>query len=336
MEPENSFETAGGQAAAEAEPTQEIGGAVTEIPQNTDEARAYVEQTAAADKKQAEMEEQDKKLLAALDEVLEKRSRRMREEQKESVPRVRQLAKSAVKKGVGFISLGLILMFLGIVMVCCLFSPAPNFLLPLKLSPICAVLIGVEILFSQVMTRGNFKINIPSVLISALLVVGCCVMCVSLNNSYKEEKEEYNNRSIAAEIYDRSYKELRYVADIASLEIEVDLNPDGSGRYKGIEALSTDDYVNIKLKFAGSFNSPRAFAVDCKKIIDGYRIMGINVTNFFFENSSARHSFSLSVEGRFLQDYTESRLEELVNYIYIEDYDFLGDLNDLEDETKDI
>ncbi|MCM1164835.1 MAG: hypothetical protein NC299_01630 [Lachnospiraceae bacterium] len=301
----------------------------------TEEARAYAEQTAAVERKQAELEEQDKKLLAALDEVLEKRTREMREQQKKSQSKAERVAAKVVKKGVGFVSLGLIMIFLGIVLICCLFSPKPDFMLPLRLSPICAILVGVELLLNQLMTRGHFRINIPSLVISALLVVGCCFMCVKLNGTYKEDKQEYNNRSIAAEIYDRSYKELRYVADIADITVEVELNPDGTGQAKGVEALSTDDHVNITVEFAGTYNSPKAFAADCKKILDGYRIMGINVTNFYFGNSGEFHSYSLDVEGRYAQDQSESKLAEAVSYVYLDDADYMEDLEDFTDEPEE-
>lgn len=332
MEKENNSE----KSAETVQPVENTGGAVaaerTEvIPAVTNEARAYAEQTAAVEKRQAELEEQDKKLLAALDEVLEKRTQQMRDQQKRSMSKAERFAGKVVKKGVGFVSLGLIMTFLGIIMLICLFSSTPDFFLPLKLSPICAVLVGIELLLNQLMTRGNFRINIPSIVISALLVVGCCVMCVSLNDTYMQDKQEYNNRSIAAEIYDRSYKELRYVADIASITVDVDLNPDGSGAEKGVDALSVSDNVNIKVAFAGTYRSSKSFAADCKKIIDGYRIMGINVTNFYFSNKSTYNSYNLAVEGKYAQDYSESRLEEQVFYIHTEDYDYLEDLEDYEE-----
>lgn len=333
MEEENNSE----KSAETVQLVENAGGAVAAerpevIPSVTNEARAYAEQTAAVEKRQAELEEQDKKLLAALDEVLEKRTQQMRDQQKRSqMSKAERFAGKVVKKGVGFVSLGLILTFLGIIMLICLLSPNPDFYLLLKLSPICAVLVGIELLLNQLMTRGNFRINIPSIVISALLVVGCCVMCVSLNSTYKQDKQEYNNRSIAAEIYDRSYKELRYVADIASITVDIDLNPDGSGAEKGVDALSVDDNVNIKVAFAGTYRSSKSFAADCKKIIDGYRIMGINVTNFYFSNKSTYNSYNLAVEGKYAQDYSESRLEEQVFYIHTEDYDYLEDLEDYEE-----
>lgn len=319
---------------------QESGGAVIQTPPAEEPAPeniSYEAQTAEFEKRQQEIKEQDEKLLAALDEVLEKRSRQIQYEREKTPappPKVRVLTKS-VRKGVGVISLGLILVFLGIVMVACLFSPTPNFLIPLKLSPLCAVLIGLEILLNQIANHGNIRINVPSIIISALLVVGCCVMCVALNKYYNERKVDYNNRSIAAEIYDKSYKELRYVADIASLDVDVDLNPDGSGRTKGLEALSTDDFVNITVNFAGAIDSPKIFAGYCKKIIDGYRFMGIPVTNFYFRNESSLHTYSLDVEGKYAQDFSESRLEEQVNHIYLDNMNYIDDLPDFIDETED-
>ncbi len=310
---------------------QDQGGAVTEDPENS--AAYYDEKAAELNDRQRFIEEQDKKLLAALDEVLERREVKFKEQQ-QTEPKVQKIVRSVAKKGVGFVSLGLILMFLGVIMLICLFSPSHDFTLPLKLSPVCAVLIGLEIVVNQMLTRGRFRINIPSIAISALLVVGCCIMCVALNNSSNKQKEEYNNRSVAAEIYDISYRELRHMADIASLEVDVDLNPDGSGRLKGLESLSTDDEVNIKVNFAGVIKTPKEFASNCKKIIDGYRILGINVTNFYFVNESALHSFKLNVEGRYAQDFSESRLLENVNHIYLDNMHYIEDLDDYTEDKS--
>lgn len=312
---------------------QEQGGVVTETPavSDVDAAVDYDEKAAEINERQRFIEEQDKKLLAALDEVLDRRSVKF---DVQPQPKVQKIAKNAAKKGVGFVSLALTLIFLGVIMICCLFLPSHDFSLPLKLSPLCAVFIGLEILANQMLTRGRFRINFPSIIISALLVVGCCVMCVTLNNSSNKQKEAYNNRSVAAQIYDVSYRELRHTVDIAELEIKVDLNPDGSGKYKGLDALSTDDYVDIRVSFAGVIRTPKEFAANCKKVIDGYRFMGINVTNFYFVNESALHSYKLNVEGRFAQDQSESELLKSVNHIYLDNMQYIEDMGDYVAESS--
>lgn len=308
----------------ENENLEEQGGAVTKVPEG-ESAAEYEEKAEEINERQRFIEEQDKKLLAALDEALDRRSVKV---DVMPQPKVQKIARGVAKKGVGVVSLGLILMFLGIVLIISLFSPSHDFTLPLKLSPLCAVFIGLELLANQMMTRGRFRINIPSIVISAALVVGCCVMCVALNKNSTEKKEEYNNRTIAAQIYDLSYRELRYTVDIASLDIDVDLNPDGSGKLKGLDALSDDDYVDVTVKFAGVIKTPKEFAADCKKVIDAYRFMGINITNFYFVNDSALHSFKLNVEGKFAQDQTESELLENVDHIYFDNMQYIEDLED--------
>ncbi|MCH5208876.1 MAG: hypothetical protein J1F04_08310 [Oscillospiraceae bacterium] len=299
------------------------------------EGGAVTENPAQNDNQPAEFALRDRQLLDALDEILKNRSSvQYNTEHKRPITTSEKFAKGIVRKGVGFISLALVLVLFGIVLIFCLFSPAPDYLLLLKFSPVAAILLGIEILVTLLITHGRFKINIISVIISALLVVGCCTMGVILNRTYNEEKIEYNNRSIAAEIYDRSYKELRYVADIEAMEIVVDLNPDGTGVTKGIDALSAGDTVVVNVEFGGVYATPNAFATDCKKIVDGFRIMGIDITDFHFANQSAFHSYKLDITGKYLQDYSESRLTELVNHIYIEDTDYLEDLEDLEN-TED-
>lgn len=308
------------------------GVAVDDNPQNTEEARANAEQQAALTARQISLEEQDKKLLDALDEVLEKRSQR---ERKRPQTRSERITAGIVNKGVGIVSLGLILIFLGVVMIVTLFSKEPDYFLPLKLSPVAAILVGIEILFNQMIARGRFKINIPSIVISGALTVGCCAAGVLMNASYKQDTIEYNSRTIAAEIYDRTYKELRNCADLKSVEAIVDLNPEGTAITKGLDALSAGDKIVINIEFGGGFADPRAFASDCKKIIEGYRIMGINVTDFHFFNETAFNTYSLDVIGKYVQDYSDTRLTEMVNHIYIEDYSYLEDLPDLEEEESE-
>lgn len=324
----------GQEAAHESEVSEQGGAAVAvEAPTQPAEAVPIVQTGDVAEeleKQIAEQEAQDQRLLAALDEVLEKRSRRIEEEQQQKRPRTRseRAAAAVQRKGVGFVSLGLILVFMGIVMINVLSAATPNYTVPLKLSPICAILIGSEILITHVLTHGRFRVSLPSILISIAFVVGCCILCAKLGGDYKEEVFEYNNRTIAGEIYDRSYVQLKDVADISTVKVEVILNPDGKGKLKGVDALTTSDIVDVSVEFGGIYNTPADFAEDCKKIVERYRTMGIPITDFHFANKSKLRSYTLDIEGKFEQDLSESRLEEMVNYIYVDDYDYIEDLED--------
>lgn len=325
------------------------GGAVieTKAPEQSDIVEQELQQVdktaedisrlaAQTEKEFALQQEQDEKLLRALDEVLEKRSRQAEEVQKKRPRSKSERAAEAIKKkGVGFISLGLILIFLGFVMFTTLSSSAPNYTLLLQLSPVCAILIGAEILITVIVTRGRFKVNVISLLISILLVVLCCMLCMKLGGEYKEEVVEYNNRTIAGEIYDRSYEKLKGTAEINKIEVNVNLNPDGTGKKKGIEALSAGDIVTVDVELGGIFNSPKNFAVDCKRIIDSYREMGINITKFSFKNKSKLRAYTLEVDGQFAQDFDVSRLLEMVNYVYIEDFNYIEDLEDYVEDPTD-
>lgn len=297
---------------------------------------AITDETVQLEKQIADQEEQDLKLLAALDEVIEKRSRQMAgEASKRPKTRSERTAEAIQKRGVGFVSLGIILIFMGIVMIATLSAATPNYTLPLKLSPVCAILIGAEILITHMLTRGKPRVSILSLLISVIFVAGCCILCAKLGGDYQEEVFEYNNRTVAGEIYDRSYTQLKDLADITTVKIDVSLNPDGKGKQKGVEALSSSDIVDVSVEFGGVYNTPKNFAEDCKKVIDCYRDMGIHITDFHFINKSRLRSYSLDVEGKFAQDFSESRLEETVNYIYVDDYDYIEDLEDYVEETSD-
>lgn len=280
---------------------------------------------------QEELDARDRHILAALDEMLAKNNPQPKKPPEESS--IEKFCIGMVRKGAGIISLSLILIFMGIVVICCFFSPDPDYLLPLKLSPVAAVLIGLELLVYHLASGRKFRIHIPAIVISALIVAGCCTMAVVLNGSYKESKEEYNNRSVAAQIYDKGYYELRHAADIEEISVEVELNPDGAANQSGIDALTTDDIVVINVIFGGSYSDPEDFASECKTVIDGYRFLGIPVTEFHFKNDSRLHSYRLDVNGLFMQDYSEAQLAEKVNHVYIEDFDYVDDLEDFVLET---
>ena len=280
---------------------------------------------------QEELDARDRHILAALDEMLAKNNPQPKKPPEESS--IEKFCIGMVRKGAGIISLSLILIFMGIVVICCFFSPDPDYLLPLKLSPVAAVLIGLELRVYHLASGRKFRIHIPAIVISALIVAGCCTMAVVLNGSYKESKEEYNNRSVAAQIYDKGYYELRHAADIEEISVEVELNPDGAANQSGIDALTTDDIVVINVIFGGSYSDPEDFASECKTVIDGYRFLGIPVTEFHFKNDSRLHSYRLDVNGLFMQDYSEAQLAEKVNHVYIEDFDYVDDLEDFVLET---
>ena len=284
---------------------------------------------------QEELEAHDRNILAALDEMLARQNRPAPQKKPPEESGLERFALGMVRKGAGIVSLSLILIFMGVVVISCFFSPDPDYLLPLKLSPVAAVLLGLELLIYHVISGKKFRIHIPAIVISALIIGGCCTMAVVMDRSYNENRTEYNNRTIAAQIYESGYHELRHAADIAEIQVEVDLNPDGAARKSGIASLSADDEVNIRVILDGNYSSPERFASECKTIIDAYRFLGIPVTDFSFTNETRFNSFRLDVNGKFMQDYTEAELADEVMYVIVEDFDYVDDLEDFVGETTE-
>ena len=286
-------------------------------------------------KKQEELEARDRDILAALDEMLQRKAPQTKRPQPQEESGLEKFCIGVVRKGAGILSLSLILIFMGVVILTCFFSDAPDYLLPLKLSPVAAILIGIELLVYNLISGRKFRIHIPAICISAVIIAGCCTMAVVLNSSYTESREEYDNRSIAAQIYEKGYYELRHAADIAEIDVKVELNPDGNARKSGIESLSADDNVEITVEFAGAYKDPDDFAAECKTVIDGYRFLGIHVTKFRFISEGRLSSYRLDVDGMFMQDWSESDLAAEVNYVYLEDMDYIEDLTDVTEEVPE-
>ncbi len=284
---------------------------------------------------QEEIDARDRDILAALDKMLERHHAPAQQKPPPEESAIEKFAVGMVRKGAGILSLAITLIFMGVVVICCFFAEAPDYMLPMKLAPVSAVLLGLELLIYHIASGRKFRIHFPAIILMVLLLVGCCTIAVVMNDSYTETRTEYNNRTIAAQIYESGYHELRHAADIKEITVEVDLNPEGAARIEGIESLSVDDNIVLTVTFGGTYNGPAAFASECKTVIDAYRFLGIPVTDFHFINDSRFSSFRLDVKGQFMQDYSEQDLVSEISYVYVEDYDYIEDLQDFVGESSE-
>lgn len=306
-----------------------------EPPQEPEPAAPEQQLTEQAQQEQEEMTRRDREILAALDEVLQKNSAQRKEpvRTKRFPADVGKLAVGVVGKGAGVLSLALTLVFMGIVLVCVTISAEPDYLLIAKLSPIAAVLLGAELLLNWFASGKQLKVNIPCVCIIAAIVTGCCAMSAALNKSETTEKSVFSSRIVEAEIYEASYKQLRHSADILELTVKADLIPDSEK--KSMDTLTAGDKVLISAVLDGNYMNPREFAAECRRIIEVYEDLDIPVMSYHFSSETRLSSFSLDVEGLFQQNMTEEELTSLVRHIYVEDYDYIADLEDISEETSE-
>lgn len=292
----------------------------------------YVEQTQLG---QEEITRRDREILAALDEVLQRNSAQKHEPNLSRRTRtgLRDRLVCAVRSGSGVLSLALTMIFMGIVLVCVMASPQPDYLLIAKLSPIAAVILGVELLLTWFVNGKQLRVNIPCVGIIAAIVAGCCILSAALNRSNISAREAWDDRVVEAEIYDASYKQLRHWADILELDVNVELIP--GDKQKTMESLSTGDKVEISAVLDGNYADPGEFAEECYNIIGVYRDLNIPVADYHFSAHTRLSSFSLDVKGLFQQDMSALELTSLVRHIYLEDYDYIQDLEDFIEETAE-
>lgn len=281
---------------------------------------------------QEEMTRRDREILAALDEVLRKNSSEPERKPRRKKPRpdIGRFVISTTEKGAGLMTLALTLIFLGIVTLCVLVSGSGDYMLIAELSPAAAVFMGLELILGWFLPKKKLRVNIPCVAATAVIVAGGCILAASLNRSYTEIREERSGRLAADDIYERSYTALHHAADISTLSVEVDASPenDGSGE------LAQGDRVNITIVFDGSYNTPQEFAQECRSVIDAYDSLGIPVMDYHFSAETRQTTFRLDVEGLFQQDKNASELAELVNYYYIEDFDYIPDIEDITEEIS--
>lgn len=313
--------------SGQAEITEEQPETADVQPENSAEFNAGTEQAETA---QEEMTRRDREILEALDEVLRRNTAEPERKPRQRKPRpdIGRFIIGSTEKGAGMITLALTLIFLGIVTLCVLVSGSGDYMLIAKLSPAAAVFMGLELLLGWFLPKKKLCVNIPCIAITAVIVAGSCILAASLNRSYTEIREERSGRIAADDIYEKSYTVLHHAADILTLSVEVVASPenDGSGE------LVQGDRVNITIEFDGSYKTPEEFAQECRSVIDAYDSLGIPVMDYHFSAETRQTAFRLDVEGLFQQDRNASELAELVNYYYIEDFDYIPDIEDVTEE----
>ncbi len=303
----------------------------TESPENINVRSAdYLGQ---AEREQEEITRRDREILAALDKVLKNSSQTLDLPRKKK-PRhsLKRIAVAVIGKGCGLVSLSLTLIMMGITLICIFFSAEPDFTLLIKLAPAAAVFIGIEILLSWLISGRKIRINIPCTAITAVIIAGCCVLSAALSRSIAETEQQFSDRSAEAFIYEESYLKLKHKADILELSVKVDLNLEGGKKRTSQELFQSDD-IEITAALDGLYASPEEFAKECAIIIGVYQELEIPVDNFRFTAETRLMSFSLDVEGKYQQDFSDRELSQLVRYVFIEDYDFISDLGDFTEET---
>ena len=287
----------------------------------------------ALDDEQEEMYRRDQELLAALDEVLNKSAEipQPAPERKKRID-LKRLSTAIMKRGAGIVSLAVTLIMMGVALICLLFSGTPDFSMLIKLSPIAAVLLGVEILLSWLASSKKIRIHIPSVCADIIITAGCCIMAVAMNSTITETEQQFSDRSAEAAIYDMTYPELKEAAEISKLTVSVDLNLEG-GKKRTSGELTTADDISVDVELNGEYTEPSEFAAECGRVISVFRQLEIPVDIISFSAEERQRSYALTVEGKYQQDFTDEELTKMVHYVFIEDYDYIQDLADFTEET---
>lgn len=279
-----------------------------------------------------EITRRDREILAALDEMLQKNSAPVEAPHKKKRPDLRRLTTGTMKRGAGVLSLAVTLVMMGITLMCLLISGTQDLSLLIKLSPIAAILLGVEIILSWLSSGRKIRLHIPCVCADAAIVIGCCILAAVLSSTITETEQVFSDRSAEAAIYDKTYPLLRHTADISKLTVDVDLNLEG-GRKRTDDSLITADDIRVSVELDGYYTSPSEFAAECGSIMKVFDDLDIPADEFSFSSETRLMSFALDIEGKYQQDYSVEKLTGLVRYVFIEDYDYIQDLADFTEET---
>lgn len=219
---------------------------------------------------------------------------------------------------VGSFTMGVALIACGVLLLSfLLFHNTEMIVAAAKWSPVLLILLGVEILLSNLLFhKDKLKYDFLSGFFCLCLIGGS--LFVSMGTVYFDYGIGHRaaEETISQQINDRCYEQLKGTQDIASLNVNVYINGLQQKVPESYDQLRPSDRVHAEIRLLGSDETPLAFAQRCKSLIDRLKNsdLPIQLVNFYAGNTDKDEpEYHLAVGDRFQQDLSAEKLEQLVD-----------------------
>ncbi len=256
----------------------------------------------------------------------QKTAKELKHEEKERIRRYRtekRMEKAEEKNSrpvrrVGTFTMGLALILMGGFILYWLVNPntIPAFLV--YFGPFILIVLGCEILYNYFRYQGaHFKYDILSGMICFFLVCGCAgVSVLPIAYEYFGPERQMTESRLEQEIYNICYEKLENHDDIASLYVNVYLEGATYEKNMAISDIAAFDYVDIRVRMKGRYDSKEQFAAACKAVVETINTTAVPYRYVHFETaddgvyslgfSSEKFSQRLSIQELAQQVETDS------------------------------
>lgn len=218
------------------------------------------------------------------------------------------------RRRVGTFSLGLALIYAGALAILNLVIPNFQLLSALRWAPLLLVVLGLEIIASHVILRGErFKYDFLSGFLCLMLTlagVGAAAATPLLD--YYTPQRAMAERRVERQLEEQLYEQLKGDAQIAGMSIWVDIRDPQVGEEFSTGDLGDLDSVHLDLRLQGEFADKLAFATAVRGILDQLDALGVRMDRISFTAEGDRVAYSLQVQDQFQLHMRTDLLEKQV------------------------
>lgn len=222
---------------------------------------------------------------------------------------------------IGLVTMALALIAAGVLMVLRIFVPGLDYATILRFSPVILIFLGVELLVALAVHRNKkIRLDVASTLVSLLLIGISLVAAVMPEVIYTQYASNQANTRIEAQLRQASYQlsNSESLPKVELIEWYVNVAQTTDAEDKDYTDLVSEDYTQVRVYLAGSYEDATTFAADCHVMVQALRGLVYDLDYIIFEPleyASAEDGalrFTLWLQGPWMMDEDAAAMAERV------------------------
>lgn len=222
--------------------------------------------------------------------------------------------KAKPQRRVGTVTLGVVLVIIGLTLIGALFNPDWDFTFVLKLSPLVLVCLGIEILCAYFYHKGEgIRYDFFSGFMCFVLVFLCLGAAVAwpFYGIYGPARY-HDEKIIQQQVEDLCYDALKDNGNIAQMSVQVDLEealPEGEEGYTSLDAA---DHVGLSFTLQGRYETKEEFAQAARQVLDSMASLDLPLEYIHFYGNGEKQDFALYIADKFQRNMAAENLGQQV------------------------
>lgn len=211
---------------------------------------------------------------------------------------------------IGVYTLGLALIFCGVLLAASCFNPSFDYITAAKFSPCILIFLGVEIIISSIVIKNaRIKYDFLSGFICLVLIAASiCMSIVPQAIKIWGPERHRIEAQLENELYERCYPAVKNIKGVGSFDVNIYLGDSFNGYNDKLTVASLTprfDHVSADVTLIDSYESPEQFAQVCRNVAVALNAERNNIGSAyirtaddrFYLNLDNKTAFNLDAEG---------------------------------------